>query len=396
MTNVNTSVVMDWQLSSYFGWGVYGINLLLNWSRQQKQPLLTTWPVVDSGINLNPIEWLLLQSLLDSSRDLQGRLESFEGKHISMNIPVLHALMDDFVLIPAARKCTVSGSPSLGLTFFASTLFSAESRERAKPYALIIAGSSWNREVLDQSGIGPTALGLQGIDPTAFHPAPKAGWFADRFAVFSGGKLEYRKGQDLVLKAFRAFADRHPEANALLVTAWHSPWPAVARDLDDDPSLSPVSFRPDGSLDIPAWAIANGIALGQFVDLGAVSNSVMPRVYREMDVGVFPNRCEGGTNLVAMECMACGVPVILSRNTGHLDLISPDRCFILEEQSLIEGDDHLGWGESDVEEIVETLEVVWRDRAESLARGERGAAFMSKMTWADTARHLAEVLEPLL
>jgi glycosyltransferase involved in cell wall biosynthesis len=47
----------------------------------------------------------------------------------------------------------------------------------------------------------------------------------------------------------------------------------------------------------------------------------MPSVLQEMNVAVFPNRAEGGTNLVAMECMACGLPVILSGNTGHLDLI---------------------------------------------------------------------------
>jgi glycosyltransferase involved in cell wall biosynthesis len=119
-------------------------------------------------------------------------------------------------------------------------------------------------------------------------------------------------------------------------------------------------------------------------------------LYREMDVGVFPNRCEGGTNLVAMECMACGVPTILSRNTGHLDLIAPDCCFPLEQQSQIDGPDHLGWGESDLEEIVATLESVHRDRTESLARATRGAAFMNAMTWAHTARRLSTVIEPFL
>jgi hypothetical protein len=44
----------------------------------------------------------------------------------------------------------------------------------------------------------------------------------------------------------------------------------------------------------------------------------MPQILREIDVAVVPNRFEGGTNLVAMECMACGMPVILSANTGYL------------------------------------------------------------------------------
>jgi hypothetical protein len=45
MTKISNTVVMDWQLTSYSGWGVYGINLMLNWSLQQKEPLLTDMPV---------------------------------------------------------------------------------------------------------------------------------------------------------------------------------------------------------------------------------------------------------------------------------------------------------------------------------------------------------------
>ena len=37
-----------------------------------------------------------------------------------------------------------------------------------------------------------------------------------------GGKLEMRKGQDIIIRAFRLFSQRVPEA--VLVTAWHNPW----------------------------------------------------------------------------------------------------------------------------------------------------------------------------
>jgi hypothetical protein len=40
--------------------------------------------------------------------------------------------------------------------------------------------------------------------------------------VFTGGKIEFRKAQHLVLMAFREFAARHDDA--VLVAAWHSPW----------------------------------------------------------------------------------------------------------------------------------------------------------------------------
>ena len=53
--------------------------------------------------------------------------------------------------------------------------------------------------------------------------ASQANMFDDRFVIFSGGKLEYRKGQDIVIAAFKIFQKRHPEA--LLITAWHNVWP---------------------------------------------------------------------------------------------------------------------------------------------------------------------------
>ena len=64
---------------------------------------------------------------------------------------------------------------------------------------------------------------LQGIDQTIFHPAPKSNMFGDRFVVFSGGKLEYCKGQDIVIAAFKIF--QKLDLEALLITVCHNFWP---------------------------------------------------------------------------------------------------------------------------------------------------------------------------
>ena len=91
---------------------------------------------------------------------------------------------------------------------------SPEGRARAEQMALIIAGSHWNEHVLRSNGIVATTTVLQGVDTALFHPGPRSGRFRDRFVIFSGGKLEFRKGQDLVLKAFKCFHQRHEEALA--------------------------------------------------------------------------------------------------------------------------------------------------------------------------------------
>jgi glycosyltransferase involved in cell wall biosynthesis len=167
----------------------------------------------------------------------------------------------------------------------------------------------------------------------------------------------------------------------------------VARSLDRSGLAAPVRFQANGAVDAAGWAVASGIAEHQVLDLGLVPNRSMPPLLREMDVALFPNRSEPGTNLVAMEAMACGVPTILSANTGHLDLIEPDNSFPLTRQTPLTGDEAgfggvPGWGESDVDEIVATLEAAYADREAARARGLKGAETVSKLTWARTAAEM--------
>ncbi len=145
------------------------------------------------------------------------------------------------------------------------------------------------------------------------------------------------------------------------------------------------SVDPQGVIDIAGWLEANGIPRSAGRDIGLVPNQLMPSVYRQVDVAVLPNRCEGGTNLVAMECLACGIPTILSSNTGHLDLVDERHCYPLSRQGPVrpvppfQGTD--GWGESDVAEVVGMLERVYQDRAEGAKRGAAAVRFMQDWTW---------------
>ena len=69
-------------------------------------------------------------------------------------------------------------------------------------------------------GLDHVATVLQGIDPRLFRPSSRIGLLPGRFTIFSGGKLEYRMGQDIVVAAFRKFRERRPDA--LLAVAWQN------------------------------------------------------------------------------------------------------------------------------------------------------------------------------
>lgn len=388
-------VVLHWGISSFFGWGVYGLNLALNWAGDAEIDALTSFPISREQLVLDPLRRLSLHNFELQSKNLADQLKDRAGQLVTVDAPVLVGLGNDFVTSPAPPNTMIEGKPGIGVVFFEMPRMADAVLERARKFPLIVCGSTWNERVLRAHGLTNVTTVLQGVDPSLFHPAPRQGVLGSRFMVFSGGKLELRKGQDLVMAGFSRFAKRHPDA--LLVTAWHSPWPQLAATVNQLGKAAPLNFTDNEKPDLRSWARDCGLAENQFLDLGTVPNALMPPILREMDVALFPNRSEGGTNLVAMEAMACGIPTILSANTGHLDLIDGRNCYALESQAAMGGDgrpvgDVAGWGDSSVDEIDDMLERAYRDRNDARRRGERGAAKLAGLSWSRTADQMKRIV----
>jgi glycosyltransferase involved in cell wall biosynthesis len=388
------TLYFEWAVSARYGWGVYGLNLLRHWRRIAGTPAcsLTTIDLPSFG-GIDALSLRALAPVMVESDHMRLALPPWKGGPERLDGIVLHAMGNQFDRQKRPRDGRRSGEVTGCVVFFEHTHL-PEAAAFCADYELVITGSTWCEQVLLAAGPRNVATVIQGVDPALFHPGPGGGALDGRFAVFSGGKLEYRKGQDLVLLAFRAFAERHPEA--VLVTAWQSPFPAAARSLADRPGLAPVQLTEDGQVDVVGWAVANGLRAEQIIDLGTVAHHQMGHVLREVDVGLFPNRCEGGTNLVAMECMACGVPSIVADNSGQRDLVATGAPYALTRQRPIAepGTGSDGWGESDIEEIVEMLEAVWRDRAAASARGAACARAMAAWSWRNQIARLHEALAP--
>ena len=279
-----------------------------------------------------------------------------------------------------------------GVVFFEDTNLTLDAFQRANLYRLIITGSTWNQRVLEANGCQNVTTIMQGVDHTIFHAENRVSPTPERFFVFSGGKLEFRKGQDLVVKAFSRFVEICPDA--VLVTAWHSPWQNLAQELDHSGITTPIVYDQNGRVNVSDWLIQNGIPSQNFMDLGLIPNNQIANTIRQMDLALFPNRAEGGTNLVAMECMACGIPVILSGNTGHLDLVQDDNCLILKDQKPVShfkvGTD--GWGESQVDEIMDHLIFAYNNRDYLAHIGAQGADFMKQYSWENQSAKLGDLI----
>ncbi len=365
-------IALSWSIGQFHGWGIYGLNLLFAMLRQQIQPLLLHPP---ARLALNPLEIKALLPTLEHSQATIAALARNPQHRLSDPNTLLLRHTDGQFNFPDVR---FQGRAEIGITFFETTAIDPKQIDYARQLPMIITGSRWNQRVLQEHyGLTNVHYIMQGVDLSQFYPSPPKGLLPGRFVIFSGGKLEYRKGQDLVIAAFKKFHTRRPDA--FLLTAWNNNWLNPAGRFAD----THLTDLPKNN-DINQW-LGHYLPADSFMDVGELPNPMTPALLRETHVALFPNRCDGGTNLVAMECMAMGLPVILANNTGHQELIDPQRCYPLTEQKpCIEpatGKTLIDWGDSSVDEMVEQLEAVYTNPQAAKSRGQQAYRFIHDYSW---------------
>jgi len=371
------------------GWGVCGRYITRKLARLAPVSLITDR--LDARVVGDELELAALRALL-APTELQA-----QGRAIEIDHPVLQCVLDAD-LNPMRPR--LRGRRNVGYAFFENTVLAPSSIDTArKHYDVVATGSSWCSEILRQHGLPDVRTVVQGVDPTIFRPVEGGReFFADRFVVFSGGKFELRKGQDLVIAAFKILQERHEDV--LLVTSWFNQWPATMRTMRASPY---IRFEPPGGTVeyrtlVEGVLAANGVDASRVIHLGLMPNSLMARVYRNSDVGLFPNRCEGGTNLVLMEYMACGGPAIASFGSGHMDVLTDDNSLPLRhlrQATVRDGDGPpKAWHDPDLEEIVEKLEWAYQNREKLGVIAVRAARDMTRFSWTATARGFLALLQP--
>jgi glycosyltransferase involved in cell wall biosynthesis len=250
-------------------------------------------------------------------------------------------------------------------------------RRNARQYDWIFTGSSWNTQRLTDAEITHCSTLVQGVDQSLFCPQP---WddSLKGFRVFSGGKFEFRKGQDYVIAAMKHFMAEHQDA--ILFAAWHNPWPQTMNSMEKT-WLLPDWTKPLQELDSK-----------RVIQLPPMRNADLPAIYAQTHVGLFPNRCEAGTNLVMMEYMACERPVIATDATGHLDILHGAGPWRLATGDI----DHAGWFNTNVADIICALESAYANREELRRRAMLCRSIVQPWTWERAAATVARQASRLL
>lgn len=283
----------------------------------------------------------------------------------------------DFNPISSARGT----KRNLAYTFFEYPL-GKMARSNAAKYDVVFCGSTWCLERMAAAGIKNGKTLIQGVDGQVFFPKPNPR-NDDEFWIFSGGKFEYRKGQDLVLAAFREISRKYPKTR--LITVWQNPWPSLYQTMAESREIQFALMGKTWGEQVENLCRLNGIDPQRVVAMeGSISQKDLADIYHHCDVGLFPNRCEGGTNLVSMEFMACGRPIVTHALTGQGELWNAGT--MLYNARL----DENFWAVSKAEDIVAAVERAIQNRDSLSLLGEKAADAMREWTWERAARTILE------
>jgi len=181
----------------------------------------------------------------------------------------------------------------------------------------IICISQFSRRLARSAGIPDEKIRVVyvGVDTDYFKPAPDAD--AWRTSVLAGsrgplllttGRLDRRKGHDVALEAVDLLRAQYPDLRYAIIG--HGEEEATLRSKVQRLGLE-----------------------SQVIFLGRVSRDDLRRAYSAADVFLLPTRQEGNwveaQGLVVIEAGLCGVPVVVGRHGGVLEIVTDERTGLL-------------------------------------------------------------------
>ncbi|MEW6545538.1 MAG: glycosyltransferase [Bacillota bacterium] len=288
------------------------------------------------------------------------------------------------------------GRPSVGLTMLECDRVPPRWVDACLDMDETWVPSSFNARTFVESGMPPEKVKVfpLGVDTSRFHPGVPSLPLPGRRAFVFLSVFEWtpRKGWDLLLRAFtRAFSARD---NVCLAIKTHSNGPdydASGRTIRDC-----IQTMLQGS---------KGERPPVLVLPGVIPQNQVPSLYAAADCFVLPSRGEGW-NLPALEALACGVPVITTRWSGHLDYLDDDNAYLVEIEDLEPAawpghpadEVYRGarWARPSIEHLAHLMRWVYDHPEEARARAERGRRQVStKLTWDRCAAAMLERLKEL-
>ena len=274
-------------------------------------------------------------------------------------------------------------------TVFERNEFTANERHHLDQQDALLVCSEWARQVCLDNGITdrPIHVVPHGVDRSVFHERVAATDTATDTVFLQVGKLESRKGQLELLRAFEAAFT--PRDAVQLVLACHNPFMSAA--------AFAMMLAPFRSSPMASRITILDRELPQLTDVAALMAGA--------DCGVFPSRSEGW-NLEVLEMLSMGKSVIATSCTGHTEYLTRDNASLITidafEPAVSNGAALSGqwaaWGTSQHEQLVAHLRAIHsaKQSAGSMARNDAGIRTAKHYSWSYAADCLVRGLDAIV
>ena len=316
-----------------FGWAVCGKNMLIELNK------LTEVAYVPDGFEGIKRSYKLDKMVKEITEKPNGKAYNF------------------LAAIDNENPLRFKGDKNVGYMFWEQETIPEYLVEQLKAYDIIATGSTWNTEVVKRYGFDNVVTIHQGVDTQLFIPRERL-FLEDKFVIFSGGNLEPRKAQDLVAQAVGYMQKKYPDV--YLIATWCNIFAKEEENKDNFKVVAPY------------------LNSTQTILTSLLTQSEIAKYIGNTDIGLFPNRSEGGTNLVMMEYMACGKPVIANYATGQKDVLSEDYAYLTS---------------TSIDDIIDKLEYAYHHRDELKVKGIKAREAMIPFTWEKTAKEFLRLYE---
>lgn len=285
--------------------------------------------------------WGVCGGALSDEFDKRGlnrvKIESFSNHPVEVDGHLIEAV-EGVSCLPVHKFIWPTGY-RVGYAFIEDDILFQKYAANLQIFDHLVCGSKYMMDELQSTGglsylnYGASSA-IQGVDSSKFFYDPeykKPAKLKDKYIFGSFGKFEFRKGQDIVIRAFAELAKKH--SDVMLLCNWYNPWPETAKTMQhsphmkDNPIVQHMSEIYAGNWQELQYQFYEdllrsfGIKDSQFMVLRPTTHSgEYANQYRICDTCVFTNRKEAGTNLPLMEALACGTHCVISDAHGHNDI----------------------------------------------------------------------------
>ena len=269
----------------------------------------------------------------------------------------------------------IGSGKRIGFPIFELNRFTEQEKNHLGSVDEVWVASKWAKDIVEDQVDTPCKVVPLGYDPMVFKPYVREDT-SDLFVVGNIGKLEKRKGHDVIVGIFNEAFE--PKDN---VELW----------------LGLESYHTDATTLKEYKKTCLETKLGSKIKFIPRMDSQVEvnKVINNFDVGLFPSRAEGW-NLELLECLACNVPCIATNYSAHTEFCKYGEVALVDchrTESAVDGKWFYGtgdWahiGDTQIDDFVDHLR--WRFTHRTRSPDHH---FAKTFTWQETARRIKDLL----